>query len=66
MAFDLKSAITTIAPTLAGMLGGPLAGTAVVALEGALGLSQGAGTDAVTNVLQSGAVSPDQIAAVSG
>ena len=64
MAFDLKSAITTIAPTLAGMLGGPLAGTAVVALEGALGLSQGAGTDAVTNVLQSGAVSPDQIAAV--
>ena len=64
MAFDIKSAITTIAPTLAGMLGGPLAGAAVSALEGALGLSQGAGTDAVTNVLQSGTISPDQIAAV--
>ena len=38
------SALAEIAPTLAGMVGGPLAGTAVTALESVLGL--GANTDA--------------------
>ncbi len=64
MGFNIKTAITTLAPTLATMLGGPLAGTAVTALESALGLQQGAGTDGITQVLQQGALTPDQITAV--
>ena len=64
MSFDLKSALTTIAPTLAGMLGGPMAMTAVTALEGACGLSAGSGADGITNVIQTGAMTPDAIAAV--
>lgn len=64
MAFDLKSALSTIAPTLATMLGGPLAGTAVSALVGALGLAPGAGADDVTKVLQTGAVTPETMAAI--
>ena len=39
MNFNFKTAIGSIAPALATMLGGPLAGTAVTALEGALGLT---------------------------
>jgi hypothetical protein len=63
MAFDIKTALAGIAPTLATMLGGPLAGTAVTALESAFGLTPGAGADAVTKVMQVG-MSPDAIAAV--
>lgn len=64
MSFDLKSAITTIAPTLAAMMGGPLLGTAVTALEGACGLTTGAGTAGITAVMQSGSMTPETIAAV--
>ena len=64
MAFDLKSAISTVAPVLASMLGGPLAGTAVTALESAFGLSPGAGVDGITQVVQSGNMTPDIIANV--
>lgn len=64
MSFDLKTALASIAPTLATMLGGPLAGTAVSALEGAFGLSPGSGQDAITKVLQTGAMTPETIAAV--
>jgi len=68
MAFDLKTAIGSIAPTLATMLGGPLAGTAVTALVGAFGLtsSGNSGNDitAISNVLQTGAMTPDVAAAV--
>lgn len=64
MAFDLKSALSTIAPTLATMLGGPLLGTAVTALESAFGLSPGAGTDAITKVVQGGGMTPEIIAAI--
>src|SRR5437879_6583749 len=39
MAFDWKSLISSVAPTLATALGGPLAGMAVQAIGGALGLS---------------------------
>jgi hypothetical protein len=60
----LATAIASFAPTLATMLGGPLAGTAMAALEGAFGLGAGAGPDAITQVVQSGAMSPDQLAAV--
>lgn len=64
MSFDLGNALKTLAPTLAAMLGGPLAGTAVTALEGAFGLAPGAGTAAITQVLQSSAMTPEQAAAV--
>lgn len=64
MAFDLKSALTTIAPTLAGMLGGPMAMTAVTALESACGLSSGDGMDGVTKVMQTGNMTPEIISAV--
>lgn len=63
MNFNLKTAIGSIAPTLATMLGGPLAGTAVAALEGAFGLTAGAGADAVTSAASAG-MSPEAIAAV--
>lgn len=63
MAFDLKVALATVAPTLATMLGGPLVGTAVTALEGAFGLTPGAGLDGVTQVVQAG-MTPETIAAV--
>lgn len=64
MAFDLKTALTSFAPTLATMLGGPLAGAAVSALEGAIGLQPGAGVDGITKVLQTGGMTPDVMAAV--
>ena len=68
MMFDLKTAIGSIAPTLATMLGGPLAGTAVAALASAFGLSptgdQTKDTAAITNVVQAGNMTPEVIAAV--
>jgi hypothetical protein len=55
MAFNLKTAIGSIAPTLATMLGGPLAGTAITALEGVFGLSPSSGgTDGVTAAVAAG------------
>ena len=63
MAFDLKTALGSIAPTLATMLGGPLAGTAVSALCGAFGLAPGSSADDVTKVVQAG-MTPETIAAV--
>ena len=64
MAFDLKSALASIAPTLATMMGGPLLGTAVTALESAFNLAPGSGVDAITKVVQTGGMTPDIIAAV--
>ena len=68
MAFDLKTALGSIAPTLATMLGGPLAGTAVSALLGAFGLTstgdQGRDLGAITAVVQNGTMTPEIIAAV--
>jgi hypothetical protein len=63
MAFDLKTALGSIAPTIATMLGGPLAGAAVTALESALGVTPGGGEAAITKVVQSG-MTADSIAAV--
>ncbi len=63
MSLDISKALASIAPTLAAMLGGPLAGTAVTALEGAFGLASGAGPDGITNVM-AGNLTPDQLAAV--
>lgn len=59
MSFDLKSVIGSVAPTLATMLGGPLAGTAVTALEGAFGVQPGSGTDAISQVVQAGGMTPE-------
>lgn len=64
MAFDLKKALASVAPTLATMLGGPLAGTAVAALEGCFGLQAGAGESGITKVLQGGGMTPEIMAKV--
>jgi hypothetical protein len=64
MAFDLKSVIASVAPTLATMLGGPLAGTAITALEGAFGLAPGAGMGAITQIVQTGGMTPEIISSV--
>src|SRR5574337_445636 len=70
MAFDLKSALGTLAPTIATMLGGPLVGAGVSALEQAFGIAPAAGAsvqdrqDSITQVVQSGGMTPEVIAAV--
>jgi hypothetical protein len=64
MAFNLRTALASIAPTLATMLGGPFAGAAITALEGALGLAPGAGADEITKIVQTGAMTPETLAAV--
>jgi hypothetical protein len=68
MSFDLKTAISSIAPTLATMLGGPLAGTAVGALVNAFGLTptgdNARDVSAITNVVQSGNMTADIIASI--
>jgi hypothetical protein len=64
MSFDLKTAIGSIAPALATMLGGPLAGTAVSALAQAFGLGPTATQDDITKVIQGGGMTPDIIAQV--
>lgn len=60
----LASAVAPMAPTLATMLGGPFAGMAVTALEGAFGLKSGAGPQAITDVIAGGGMTPDTLAAV--
>ncbi len=64
MTFDLRQVLESVAPTLAGMLGGPLAGTAVSALEGAFGLAAGSGQAAITQVVQSGGMTPEILASI--
>ena len=65
MAFDLVKSLESIAPTLATMLGGPMIGGAVTALESAFGLTPGAGTDGITQVIQGGGMTPEIISAVA-
>lgn len=68
MAFDIKAALGAIAPTLATMMGGPLAGTAVSALVSAFGITSSGDqikdTAAITKVVQDGKMTPEIIAAV--
>lgn len=61
---QLATSIASFAPTLATMLGGPLAGVAVSALASALGLKQGASGEDVTQAIQAGTVTPDQLVAI--
>lgn len=60
----LSGVLTSVAPTLATMLLGPMGGAAVTALEAAFGLSAGSGADAITKVVQAGGMTPDIMAAV--
>lgn len=60
----LASAISSFAPALATALGGPLAGTAVTALESAFGLAPGSGVGEITKVIQTGSMTPETIAKV--
>lgn len=70
MAFDLTKALATVAPTIATMLGGPLVGAGVSALEEAFGIAPAANAsldqrqDAITKVIQTGGMTPEVIAAV--
>lgn len=61
---SLATMVGSVAPTLATMLGGPLAGAAVSALEGAFGLDAGAGADGITKVATAGGMTPDILAKV--
>lgn len=60
----LSGVLTSVAPTLATMLLGPMGGAAVSALESAFGLSAGSGADAITKVVQAGGMTPDIMANV--
>lgn len=61
MAFDWKKVVGTVAPTIATALGGPLAGLAVKAIGGALGLGEGA-TEAEVAAKIAGATPADLLA----
>lgn len=61
MAFNLGNALKSLAPTLATMLGGPLAGGAITAIESVFGLAPGAGVNGITQVLQTGALTPEMV-----
>ena len=56
---DGLSLLTTVAPTIASMLGGPLAGQAVTALEGVLGLTPTGDKDASLKALAG--ATPEQL-----
>lgn len=61
----LSKLIAPVAGTLAKMMGGPLAGTAVTALANAFGLSpDSTSADDITKIVQNGGMTPDIIAQV--
>ena len=62
MSVDWKKIVGTVAPGIATALGGPLAGLAVKALGGALGLGEGASEDAVAAAVTG--ANPDQLLAI--
>lgn len=61
--FDWKSVLNTVAPTVATALGGPLAGMAVKAIGGALGIEQPTQTK-IEDAITSGSLSAEQLAAL--
>lgn len=61
MALDWKRVVGTVAPTIATALGGPLAGLAVKAIGGALGMGEGA-TEAEVAAKIAGATPADLLA----
>lgn len=71
MSFDLSTLLKSVAPTLATMLAGPLAGTAVEALQTVFGITTDtSGKDlpsaitAITTAITNGGMTPDAIAAL--
>lgn len=67
MSANLKNtgiAIASFAPTLAAMLVGPMAGTAISAIETALNLQPDSGIDSIANLIQGGSLTPETIAAL--
>lgn len=60
---NFKDVLKAIAPTVASALGGPLAGAAVSALGGILGLSE-ATQEKIANVIQNGQMTPEQVASI--
>jgi hypothetical protein len=62
MAFDWKAAVSTVAPTLGTMLGGPLAGTAISAILGVFGLDSGASEAQIAKAVQN--ATPEQLLAL--
>jgi hypothetical protein len=67
---SIGQSVASFAPTIASMLGGPLAGTAVTALEGALGIGSDPKADLATRagniaqMLQNAQLTGDQIVAI--
>lgn len=61
---SLAKGVAAFAPTLATMLGGPMAGAAVTAIEGALGLKAGAGPQACLDAITNAKLTGDQIVAM--
>lgn len=60
----LSGVLTSVAPTLATMLLGPMGGAAVTALEAAFNLQPGSGAESITKVVQAGGMTPDIMASV--
>jgi hypothetical protein len=63
MAFDLKEFLTSVAPTVACALGGPLAGAAVSAISNAVGMP-GASQKDIAVAFEAGKVTPEQMTEV--
>lgn len=64
MSFDIKKIIGTAAPWLATALGGPLAGQAVSAIAGAMGLKPDSKMEDIQKALQAGQLTGDQLVAL--
>lgn len=64
MSFDIKKIIGTAAPWLATALGGPLAGQAVSAIAGAMGLKPDSKIEDIQKALQAGQLTGDQLVAL--
>jgi hypothetical protein len=62
MAFDWKAAVSTVAPTLGTMLGGPLAGTAISAILAVFGLDGGSSEAQIAKAVQN--ATPEQLLAL--
>lgn len=64
MGFPFKKVLGTVAPFLTAALPGPFGGMALTAINGALGLKQGATVDDVSAAINSGQLTGDQMTAL--
>lgn len=58
---DWKQTLVKLAPTVASVLGGPLAGVGVAALATAMGLDEGAMESDIAKQIEAGKLTPEQI-----